>query len=80
MGRLQPFTGNIKVSGTPKGVFALNPIHEETSIVETEADSRGCWQGLRMQGNWREKSFHRHNSLGREEVCGELWFLRSAFC
>lgn len=53
MGRLQPFTGNIKVSGTPKGVFTLNPIHEETSIVETEADSRGCWQGLRMKGNWR---------------------------
>lgn len=35
----------------------LNPAHEESGVVEPEADSRGCCQGLGMEGDRREEGF-----------------------
>lgn len=59
---------NVKVSGNLEGAFTLMPAHEETGVVETEADSRVCWQGLGCSETGGRSLCERENSLGRKNL------------
>lgn len=59
---------NVKVSGNLEGAFTLMPAHEETGVVETEADSRVCWQGLGCSETGGRSLCERDNSLGQKNL------------
>ena len=59
---------NVKVSGNLEGAFTLISAHEETGVVETEADSRVCWQGLGCRETGGRSLCKRDSSLGRKNL------------
>lgn len=59
---------NVKVSGNLEEFFTLIPAHEETGVVETEADRRWYWQGLGCRKTGGRRLCERDSSLGRKDL------------